>query len=76
MKFEYDPEVDALYIYVNAKGPVARTIAGVLPGVNLDVSKDNTLKGVEILNASNTVPFATLSQHVMESIKKKEANMT
>lgn len=56
MKFDYDPEADALYIRLNEADIVESE--EVQPGIILDFDKDGKVAGVEVLNASkrNTAP--------------------
>lgn len=56
MKFDYDPEVDALYIRLNEADIVESE--EVQPGIILDFDADGKVAGVEVLNASkrNTTP--------------------
>jgi uncharacterized protein YuzE len=49
MKFEYDKEVDALYIRIE-EVKIART-EELAEGVNLDFDTQGRLVGIEILNA-------------------------
>ena len=53
MKFEYDPQEDALYIRM-ASGKVAET-EEVHPGLMLDYNENGKLLGIEILDVSKTV---------------------
>jgi len=55
MRFEYDKEVNALYIYLRGKipeGGVARTVE-LEPGVYLDADREGRILGVEFLDLSN-----------------------
>ena len=52
MKFEYDPQADALYIRL-AAGTVAETDE-VRPGVILDYDANGKVLGIEMLNVSQT----------------------
>ncbi len=57
MKFEYDREVDAAYIYLEyplLNGKVKKTIE-INENIILDFSEDSKLLGVEILNASKVL---------------------
>lgn len=56
MKFDYDPEVDALYIRLNEADIIESE--EVQPGIILDFDADGKVAGVEVLNASkrNTTP--------------------
>ena len=58
MKITYDSEADAAYIQLSDLQP-----AGVVEaenGINLDMTDDNQLVGIEILDASKKIPLATL----------------
>ena len=58
MRTEYDKEADAAYIYIKnsiGKGEVERTVK-LDNSVILDFDKKNKLIGIEILNASKTLP--------------------
>ena len=50
MRFDYDPEVDALYIRLNE----AKIIESeeVQPGIILDFDENGKVAGVEVLDAS------------------------
>ena len=56
MKFEYDPEVDALYIRLNEAKIVESE--EVQPGIILDFDENGQVAGLEVLDASkrNTTP--------------------
>lgn len=54
MKFEYDKDADAAYIYIVhpiKDGEAAKTIP-VTEDINIDLDADGKLLGFEILNAS------------------------
>lgn len=54
MKFEYDKDVDAAYIYVEhpiKDGEVKKTIE-LNDNISIDFDKNNKLLGIEILDAS------------------------
>ncbi|MBS3137605.1 DUF2283 domain-containing protein [Candidatus Woesearchaeota archaeon] len=57
MKFEYDKEVDAAYVYLQypiKDGEVKKTVE-VDDNIILDYDKSGKLVGVEILNASKVM---------------------
>ena len=57
MKFEYDKDVDAAYIYLEdsiAEGEVDKTIE-LNDNIILDFDKNDKLVGVEILSASKVL---------------------
>lgn len=57
MKFEYDKQVDAAYIYLQypiKHGEAKKTIA-LNDNIIMDFNKNNKLIGVEVLNASKVL---------------------
>ena len=69
MNISYDAEVNAAYIYLDGpdleSGSVEFSINEIAdsrtPGeINLDFNKDGVLIGIEVLNASATLPAALL----------------
>jgi len=64
MKFEYDKEVDAAYIYLKypiKRGEAKRTIA-LNDDIIIDFDRNNRLIGVEVLNASKILSKKVLIQ--------------
>lgn len=64
MKFEYDKDVDAAYIYLKhpiKEGEAKKTIE-LNENIILDFDGNNKLLGVEILNASKVLNKGTLLQ--------------
>jgi uncharacterized protein YuzE len=64
MKFEYDKEVDAAYIYLKypiKKGEAKKTIA-LNDSIIVDFDKKNKLIGMEVLNASKVMSKKVLVQ--------------
>jgi len=64
MKFEYDKEVDAAYIYLKyplKRGEAKKTIA-LNDNIIVDFDKKNKLIGVEVLNASKVLSKKALIQ--------------
>ena len=55
MKVEYDPARDLLYLWLRAPGTTAATTETVSPGVHADVDREDTLIGLEILDASEVL---------------------
>lgn len=71
MKVFYDKEVDALYIQLNELTPEGAI--EVKEGINIDVSNDGKIYGIEILEASRkldlkTILTYTLDEELIESI--------
>ena len=50
MRFDYDPQVDALYIRLNEEKIIESE--EVQPGIILDFDENGKVAGVEVLNAS------------------------
>lgn len=53
MRFDYDPEVDALYLRLSESK--ALEFEKVQPGIILDFDENGNAAGVEVLNASKRV---------------------
>ena len=54
MKSTYDPEVDAFYLYFGSSA-VSESIE-VRPGIVLDFDAEGRLLGIEVLDASKSLP--------------------
>ncbi len=52
MKLEYDTERDLLYVWLGPEGRKAARTVCVSPGVHADFAADDTLIGLEVLDAS------------------------
>ena len=50
MKVNYDNEVDALYIQISDEEPEG--VIEVKEGLNIDITKDGKIVGIELLDAS------------------------
>ncbi len=50
MKVYYDDEVDALYLKLSEETPAG--VIEISKGVNLDITSEDKIVGIEILNAS------------------------
>lgn len=64
MRFEYDKEVDAAYIYLKypvKEGEAKKTIV-LNDNIIMDFDKNNKLIGVEILNASKVLAKKALAK--------------
>jgi len=53
MKVTYDKEADAVYIQISDKKPEG--VIEVKEGVNLDISSDGVIVGIELLNAAQKI---------------------
>ncbi len=74
MKVYYDNEVDALYLKLGEGKPEGVTeMAG---GVNLDITRDGKLVGIEILEASHIINIQTILSYSLELDKKILAKKT
>ncbi|MBW2994803.1 DUF2283 domain-containing protein [Candidatus Woesearchaeota archaeon] len=66
MKFQYDKEADAAYIYLKdriAAGEVKKTVARG-KNIILDFDKNNKLIGIEVLDASKLISKNVISKAV------------
>ncbi len=61
MKITYDEKADALYIEISSKKPDG-TIE-IKEGINIDVSKDDKLIGIEVLNASKKLSIKSFTSY-------------
>ena len=58
MKVAYDREVDAVYIELSPQRPEG--VIEVEEGINIDMSSDGHIVGIELLDAKNKVSLETL----------------
>ncbi len=58
MKVSYDKKADAVYIEI-AKGK-ADGVVEVKEGINIDISKDGNILGIELLDASKKISLDSL----------------
>ncbi len=58
MKISYDKEVDAAYIKLSDLKPSG--VIEMAEGVNLDVTQQGNITGIEILDASKKIPLKSL----------------
>lgn len=58
MKIYYDQEVDAAYLRLSDAVPTG--VVEVSEGVNLDLTEDDKIVGIEIHNASKNFPLQSL----------------
>jgi uncharacterized protein YuzE len=58
MKIYYDHEVDAAYLRLSEEEPTG--VIEISEGVNLDLTEDNKIVGIEILDASRKFPLQSL----------------
>jgi uncharacterized protein YuzE len=58
MKVAYDREVDAVYIELSSQTPEG--VIEVEEGINIDVTSDGHIVGIELLDATKRVSLETL----------------
>lgn len=58
MKIYYDEEVDAAYLKLSDELPTG--VVEVSEGVNLDLTEDGKIVGIEILDAAKKFPLQSL----------------
>jgi len=58
MKIHYDQKVDAAYLQFSKEPPVG--VVEVSEGVNLDLTEDGRIVGIEILDVSKNFPLQSL----------------
>jgi len=58
MKIYYDQEVDAAYLRLSEESPTG--VIEVSEGVNLDLTEDGKIVGIEILDAAKKFPLKSL----------------
>lgn len=68
MRVHYDGEVDAVYIELGKQRPEG--VIEITDGVNIDVTSENKIVGIEILNASQKINIKTIFSYELELNKK------
>ncbi|MDY6987201.1 MAG: DUF2283 domain-containing protein [Thermodesulfobacteriota bacterium] len=58
MKIYYDEKADAAYIRLSEEKPTG--VVEVSEGVNLDLTEDGKIAGIEILDAATKIPLQSL----------------
>jgi uncharacterized protein YuzE len=61
MKVNYDKNADAIYIKISSQKPDG--VIELKEGVNLDVSKDDRIVGIEILEASRKLSLKSFTSY-------------
>jgi len=61
MKVTYDKEADALYLKLSSQKPDG--VIEAKEGINLDISKDDKIIGIEILNASKKLSLKSFTTY-------------
>lgn len=64
MKVYYDNEVDALHLKLGDETPEG--VIELSEGVNLDMTSEGRLVGIEILNASKKIDISTILSYTLE----------
>ncbi len=64
MKVSYDAKVDALYLQLGTQQPEG--VIEISEGVNLDVTEDGKIVGIEILNSSQKVNINTFLTYQLD----------
>ena len=69
MNVFYDDEVDALYIRLGEEKPEG--VTEMSEGVNVDLTRDGRVIGIEILGASKKIDLQTILVYSLELDKKR-----
>lgn len=64
MKVYYDKEADAAYIELSTEKAVG--VVEATEGVNLDVTAENRIVGIELLDASKRIPLSSLLTYELD----------
>jgi uncharacterized protein YuzE len=64
VKVYYDKEADAAYIELSTEKAVG--VVEVTEGVNLDVTAENRIVGIELLDASKKVPLSSFLAYELD----------
>jgi uncharacterized protein YuzE len=64
MKIYYDEKVDAAYIKLSEEKPSG--VVEMSEGVNLDMTEDGKIVGIEILDAARKIPIRSLFSYEYE----------
>jgi uncharacterized protein YuzE len=69
MNVFYDDEVDALYIQLGEEEPEG--VTEMSEGINVDLTPDGKVVGIEILGASKKIDLQTILVYSLELDKKR-----
>ena len=69
MNVFYDDEVDALYIRLGEEEPEG--VTEMCEGVNVDLTRDGRVVGIEIIGASKKIDLQTILVYSLELDKKR-----
>jgi uncharacterized protein YuzE len=64
VKVYYDKEADAAYLELSDEKPVG--VVEVTEGVNVDVTAENRIVGIELLDASKRIPLSSLLTYELD----------
>ena len=64
MKVYYDKQADAAYIQLSAEKPEG--VVEISEGLNVDITKDNKVVGIEILDASQKISIDSLFAYELD----------
>ena len=70
MKITYDKEVDAVYIQLSVGQPEG--VIEAADGINIDVSSDGKIVGIELLNATEKVSLESLLSYEISAETLRE----
>ena len=65
MKVSYDADVDAVYLELLKSEPEG--VIEVAEGINIDVTADGKIVGIELLDASKKVPLGSLLTYELDA---------
>ena len=70
MKVTYDKDVNAVYIQLSLQQPEG--VIEVADGINIDVSSDGKIVGIELLNATEKVSLESLLSYEISAETLRE----
>ena len=70
MKITYDKDVDAVYIELSSQQPEG--VLEVADGINIDVSSDGKIVGIELLDAGEKVSLESLLSYEISAETLRE----
>ncbi len=68
MKVFYDDEVDAIYIELSDTKP--ESVIEISEGINIDITSDGKIAGIEIINASEKIDLRTMFSYTLKMEKE------
>ena len=70
MKITYDKDVDAVYIQLSLQQPEG--VIEVADGINIDISSDGKIVGIELLDATEKVSLESLLSYEISAKTLRE----